>query len=128
MANGGWWVEPKEFNKLLSFAQQHNIGVGVALRSLAMVPPEWSDLAKLIRVQLRAPLLAMRGLGETAIVDGGDGLGMVHMKHQNHNPARRLHQLFIPGLRNPGLARQAIAIENVYDLGKEGSLRGFLYL
>ena len=125
---GSWWVERAEFEKILSFATQHGIGAGMAARVLCLVPPQWSDMGRLLRVRVVRPLLAMRGLGSSVSVDGGPGLGQVNLPHANANPARRLHQVFIPGLREPGLASAALAFGNLYDLDPREGLRGWLYL
>ena len=124
---GSWWVAKAEFSKLLSFAQQQGLGVGMAVRALCLVPPQWSDMGQLIRVSVRRPLLAMRGLGQSVSVDAADGLGRVEMQHQNHNPARRLHHLFIPGLREPGLADSALSFGNVFALDPKEGMRGWIY-
>jgi hypothetical protein len=128
LMQGAWWVAQPEMEKLLSFAQQHGVGIGVAVRALALLPPQWSDLGRLIRVRVRRRLLAMRGLGESVHLDPKDGLRTVSLPHQNHNPARRLHQLFIPGLSEPGFANRVFEFGNVYDIDPEQSVRGFLYL
>ena len=127
LLTGSWWIDQTEFNKLMSFAQQHDIGVGLAMRALALIPPQWSDMGKLVRVTVRAPLLAMRGLGESVRVDMGDGLGDVRMPHYNSNPARRLFQLFIPGLRAPGMAQKSFIFGNVYTFDPEAATKGFIY-
>lgn len=124
---GSWWVARSEFSKLLSFAQQHDLGIGMAVRALCLVPPQWSDMGQLIRVSVRRPLLAMRGLGQSVSVDAGDGLGQVTLPHRNENPARRLHQLFIPGLRAPGAAESAFVFGNVFALDPKESMRGWIY-
>ena len=128
LMQGAWWIAQPEMEKLLSFAQQHRVGVGVAVRALALVPPQWSDLGRLIRVRVRRRLLAMRGLGESVHIAPKDELGTVSLTHQNHNPARRLYQLFIPGLSEPGFTNRVFEFGNVYDIDPEESIRGFLYL
>lgn len=124
---GSWWIAAAEFSKLLSFAQQHDLGIGMAVRALCLVPPQWSDMGQLIRVSVKRPLLAMRGLGQSVSVAAEDGLGRVEMQHRNDNPARRLHQLFIPGLRAPGVAKSALAFGNVYALDPAEGMRGWIY-
>lgn len=127
LLSGSWWVDQSQFDKLISFAQQHQIGVGLAMRALALVPPQWSDMGTLVRVNVRAPLLAMRGLGESVRVDAGDGLGDVNMPHHNTNPARRLFQLFIPGLREPGMAQKAFTFGNIFHFDPDAANKGFIY-
>jgi len=103
VAAGGWWIEQREFEKLLNFAQAHDLAVGMAMRCLCLVPPEWSDASLLIRARVVRDLLAWRGLGNTVVTPAKGG-GMVHLPHQNDIAARRLNQLFIPGLNAPGMA------------------------
>jgi hypothetical protein len=123
VAGGAWWLEQSAFEKLISFAQVHELSVGVALRYLCLVPPEWSDVTLLIRARAKVPLLAWRGLANSVVTKANGGGPAVRMPQQNEIAARRVHQLFIPGL-DPG----ALSIEQDYPLDKTASLRGFLYL
>ena len=125
-AKGRWWVEQREFEKLLAFAQTHGVGIGVAMRILCLVPPEWNKATLLIRARVVRDLLAWRGLANSVITRMEKPGGLVSLPHQNEIAARRLHQLFIPGL---GDAMPApITVENSYSLDIEDSVRGFLYL
>ena len=124
-AKGGWWIERDQFEKLLSFANVHDIAVGVAARYLCLLPPEWSDLSLLIRCAVRKPILAWRGLGNSVITPRTGG-GIVNMPHQNDIAARRLFQLFIPGLADVG--SDVLAIEQDYPIDHKASLQGWLYL
>jgi hypothetical protein len=123
LAAGSWWMEQPAFEKLTSFAQVHGVSIGVALRYLCLVPPEWSDVTMLIRARATAPLLAWRGIGNTVVTNARDGGPAVRMPHQNEIAARRLHQLFIPGL-----GAHVLQIEQEYPLDRLESRRGFLYL
>lgn len=123
LKSGAWWIERRELDKLLSFGSQHGISVGMAARSLCLIPPGWSDLGQLISVRARLPLLGMRGLADS--VHNVDG---ANMPHPNTNPARRLHQIFIPGLYQSGLADLVFSVINVYSLDVNESMRGWLYL
>jgi len=123
VAGGAWWMEQAAFEKLFNFAQVHDLSVGVALRYLCLVPPEWSDATLLIRARAVAPLLAWRGLANSVVTKAGDGGPVVRMPQQNEIAARRVHQLFIPGLDG-----SVLSIEQDYPLDKESSRRGFLYL
>lgn len=126
IAAGNWWIERSEFEKLLAFANVHGLSIGMALRCLCLVPPEWSDVGQLIRARVVRDLLAWRGLGNSVVTPAKDG-GMVVMTHRNEISARRCHQLFVPGTSASGIAA-ALAIENRYALDPGESLRGFLYL
>ena len=83
----------------------------------------WSGTALLIRARAVAPLLAWRGLANSVVTKASDGGPAVRMPQQNEIAARRVHQLFIPGLDGG-----ALSIEQDYPLDKESSRRGFLYL
>ncbi|MBU3056566.1 hypothetical protein [Pseudomonas indica] len=131
---GGWWVAEPEFEKLTRFAQVHDLHVAMAARYLCCVPPEWSDMGLLMRVRVEKPLLAYRGLGNSVVVPKSDGLGHVRMEPNNDIAARRLHQLFIPGLQEyaaktpeqvvPG----ALALERYWKLESADTQRGWFYL
>jgi hypothetical protein len=128
VAGGAWWVQRAEFEKLLSFAQIHDLSIGVAVRILCLVPPEWSDIGLLVRARVVKDLLAWRGLANTVVIPAKAGTPRVRLPHQNEIAARRLHQLFIPGLDAPGMLAQAIQLENEYQLDAAAGVRGFLYL
>ena len=123
-ATGGWWIADTEFAKLEAFAQVHELSIGMAMRLLCLVPPEWSDATLLVRARVARDLLAWRGIGNSVIIKPGKIGGVVSLPHQNDIAARRLHQLFIPGLSTVA----ALSVENSYPLTAEASRRGFLYL
>jgi len=135
IAPGGWWLDKLSFEKLLSFANAHEISLGMAARILCLVPPEWSDLGTLVRASTRRPLLAYRGLGNSVVVPMKDGLGTVRLPHQNDIAARRLHQLYIPGLAamdpisgRTQLRADIITVERSWSMDTKAAVRGFLYL
>ena len=128
VAKGCWWIERPEFEQLLRFANTHGISIGMAMRLLCLVPPEWSDASRLIRARVVFSLLAWRGLGNSVVIPMAAGGGIVTMPHQNDSASRRLYQLFIPGLNVPKASEHPISIENVYYLDPMESARGFLYL
>jgi hypothetical protein len=128
VAAGGWWVKQTEFEKILAFANVHGLSIGMAMRCLCLVPPEWSDVGVLIRARVVRELLAWRGLGNSVVTPAKGGGVMVNLPHQNEIAARRCHQLFIPGLNAPGLAADSLAVENSYPLDAQAGVRGFLYL
>jgi hypothetical protein len=127
VARGGWWLEASEFERLVRFANAHGIYVGLAMRLLCLVPPEWSDAVHLVRGRVAQSLLAWRGLANTVVVPIQGGLGTLRMPHPNAIAERRLHQLFIPGLAAPALT-PLVAIEHVFALDPKTSVNGFLYL
>lgn len=128
VAKGGWWIERREFEQLLNFANTHGIFVGLAMRLLCLVPPEWSDASLLIRGRVVRSLVAWRGLANSVVTPMKSGSGFVRMPHQNEISARRLHQLFIPGLNDLKSLEPAISVEQVFHLDPREGARGFLYL
>ena len=125
---GCWWVDAAAFAKLLSFASQHDIPASTAMRHLALVPPDWSDMTRLVRVRTARPLRAWQGLANSVHIDPGDGLGVKSMPHRNDNPARRMAQLYIPGLWKPGAAQAWLHYGNDYTFSVEDGLRGIFAL
>jgi hypothetical protein len=98
----------------------------MTVRLLCLVPPEWSDLGLLVRCRVVRPLLAWRGLANSVIVRKSDNLGSVNLPAPNEIAARRLHQLFVPGLAGAG--GDAISISAHWTFTAEDSMRGWLYL
>jgi hypothetical protein len=128
VAVGGWWLQRQEFELLLRFANTHDIFLGLAMRLLCLVPPEWSDAGVLVRARVARPLLAWRGLANSVVTPAGDGRGAVRMPHQNEISARRVHQLYIPGLADIGTLDPAISVEQDFHLDPRQARQGFLYL
>jgi hypothetical protein len=128
VARGCWWLEAREFERLVSFANTHGIHLGLAMRLLCLVPPEWSDATQLVRARAARGLLAWRGLPNTVVTPIAGGLGTLRLPHQNQISERRLHQLYLPGLAEQSPLEPAISIERVFALDPKSSLEGFLYL
>lgn len=128
IAKGSWWIEQREFQLLVNFAISHDIYVGLAMRVLCLVPPEWSDATVLVRGRVVQGLLAWRGLANSVVTPMKGGKGVVRLPHQNEISARRLHQLYIPGLADVDGHEPAISIEDVRHLDASESKVGFLYL
>ena len=127
VAAGAWWIEQRAFEKLFGFAQAHELSIAMAMRCLCLVPPEWCDAGVLVRARVVRDLLVWRGLGNTVVTPTKDG-GAVRLPHHNELEARRLHQLFIPGLTDAHRAAAALAVEQSYHLSPQEGTRGFLYL
>jgi hypothetical protein len=128
VAQGGWWLQAREFDNLVSFANAHGLHLGLAMRLLCLVPPEWNDATQLVRARVAHGLLAWRGLADTVVTPIAGGLGTLRLPHMNEISARRLHQLYIPGLAESSKVEPALAIERVFALDPKTSLQGFLYL
>lgn len=131
---GGWWVDESNFEKLCSFAQQQSTSIAMAARMLCCVPPEWSNMGMLVRAKVRQPLLAYRGLGKDVSIKMEDGLGNVNMTAHNHIAARRLHQLYIPGLYDVAQKSKgqvvpgALQPERTWALLDTDANKGWLYI
>jgi hypothetical protein len=128
VARGGWWIEAREFERLVSFANAHGIYLALAMRLLCLVPPEWNDATQLVRARVARGLLAWRGLANTVVTPIANGLGTLRLPHLNEISERRLHQLYIPGLAEQSPIEPAIAVERVFVLDPKTSVEGFLYL
>ena len=128
VAKGEWWIAKSEFERLVSFANSNDICVGLAMRLLCLVPPEWTDAGWLVRARVARSVLAWRGLGNSVVTPMTKGGGTVNMPHQNAISERRLHQLFVPGLRDVEPHNPAITVQQVFRLDPAEGSRGFLYL
>lgn len=131
---GGWWIHAQEFAKVESFAMQNRVSVSMAARILCCVPPEWSDMTLLVRGRAIVPLLAYKGLGNHVNTTASDNLARVKMTAHNDTAARRLHQLYIPGLydyakKTPNQVMPgAIALEQHWEFSKEEAKQGWIYI
>lgn len=131
---GGWWMEHSEFAKVCSFAQQQGTSVAMAARLLCCVPAEWSNMGMLVRAAVREPLLAYRGLGNNVNIPHDDDRARVKMTAHNTISARRLYQLFIPGLYDQAqrtrdrVVAGVMSVEQTWAIKKEEANKGWLYL
>lgn len=99
---GPWWLEEGEFEKVRAYARQQGISVGAAVSALCVVPAPWSDLDVVVSAQVMAPLLAYKGKPNPADVRG------THVPIVRDNAGDEIVQLFIPGLANGDVLRQAL--------------------
>ena len=77
-ARGSWrhgGSEQSAFDQLFRFAQVWELSIGMAMRLLCLVPPEWSDATLLIRARAVEPLLAWRGLAVSVVTPAKAGGG-----------------------------------------------------
>ena len=97
--SSGWWLERRELDRVIAFAEHRRCPEGYAMRLLGCVPPEWgSNLDLVVRVRLTCDLLALRGLANSAL--GKDAKGSTVIEARNDLAAWRLPQLYVPGLRD----------------------------
>lgn len=98
----GWWLERRELDTILGAAREHQTSEGLVVRLLCCVPPEWgSTLDVVIGVRTRHELLAYRGLANSASAKAGPGARPTVIAARNAISSQRVHQLYIPGLRDP---------------------------
>ena len=129
---GGWLVEGDEFERIIRFGKIQGISDAMAARILCGVPPEWSDMGLLVKVTLKEPLLAWRGLANSVIVPHPGGGPQVTMLHQNMNAQRRLYQSYIPGLssneKGQTISAKAFAFEGEWRFSAGEAMRGWIYI
>jgi len=107
---GGWWLERRELDHLIRYAQVEQRSLGYAVRLLCCVPPEWgSALNFLVCVRTRATIAAWRGLARSAVARHKPGPkmpaftgGVTRITARNEDSDMRVPQLFIPGTRSDG--------------------------
>lgn len=104
-AEGEWWLEQDQFDRVERYATEQRIEVGAAVGALCVVPEEWSDLDIVIFARLKSPLLAYRGSPNPATVRGR----LAPKLRDNHNYL--IKQLFVPGLANGDVLHDALMIE-----------------
>jgi hypothetical protein len=107
---GGWWLERRELDHLVRYAQVNDKTLGYAVRLLCCVPPEWgSALNFLVAVEAAGRLLAWRGLANSAVGVSAPNptlppfaQSVTRITARNDIAGLRVPQLFIPGTRRPG--------------------------
>ncbi|HUB13544.1 MAG TPA: hypothetical protein VMB34_16470 [Acetobacteraceae bacterium] len=107
---GGWWLQRRELDHLIRYAQVNDRTLAYAVRLLCCVPPEWgSALNFLVAVTARAEIAAWRGLANSAFARFEPGAGMskvaagvTRITARNEDSDLRVPQLFIPGTRRSG--------------------------
>lgn len=128
VAAGRWWLDRPALDHLLGFSSHEKVSLIMAARMLCLVPPEWSDLSLLVRARVDEPLLAWGGAANSVVlppIDVGGPRVSARMADANDFPARRLYQLFIPGLDNPQV-QPALAVEEEFPLHPVAGERGLL--
>lgn len=99
---GEWWLERAEFDRIADYAKHQRITIGAAVSALCVVPADWSDLDVVVAATLMAPLLAYRGLPNPVDIRG------THVPVVSDDSGKAIRQLFIPGLGNGDVVRQAL--------------------
>lgn len=127
IVRGAWWLERQAFDHVRAFAEVHNATIGLAMRLLCLIPPEWGDLGRLVRARVVRPLLAFRGIGDSVLVEKRDGHGAVRMPALRNVAARRVHQLFVPGLQDVPLLSFPLVIEETWTFPTNASNQGWIY-
>jgi hypothetical protein len=99
---GAWWLELSEFRKVARYADSKSIPISAAVSALCVIPAKWSDLDVMVSAKLTAPLLAYRGRPQPADHNG------THVPVMRDLDGDDIIQLFIPGLGNGDVVRQAL--------------------
>lgn len=108
VAAGSWWLDFANYKKLESYADSHGASVGAAARMLCAVPVEWSSMTLLVQARTLQPLSAFIGEGNPAFATNAVNVqSIVNPRLYSKDP---VEQLFIPGLSNPDLRKQAILV------------------
>lgn len=123
-AEGEWWLDRVNFDRVKAFATTKNIGLPVAVRLLCCVPLEWSDLDLLIEAVTKQDLRGYRGLANPARVQTAN--------YSENLPAipdhkgRMISQLYIPGLTSPDVRHDALMINRQTFLSPELGRTGYI--
>jgi hypothetical protein len=120
---GGWWLERRELDHLIRYAEVNNKTLGYAVRLLCCVPPEWgSALNFIVCVKAAGVIAAWRGLANSAaakytLKQGGPNAiaGVTRINAQNDVAALRVPQLFIPGTKRDGATRVMFLYEGQWQ-------------
>lgn len=123
-AEGEWWLDRTNFDRVDGFAKTKGVGLPVAVRLLCCVPLEWSDLDVLIEAQTKQDLRAYRGLANAARVDKADFTESLPAI-PDHN-GQMVRQLFIPGLTSGDVRHDALMINRQYFLSPELGRTGYI--
>ncbi len=102
---GGWWLERRELDILIRYANLHDRSLGYAVRKLCCVPPEWgSALNFLIAAKTVGPVAAWRGLPASAGASFTlkPGMSRAAAGTTYIEASDLVTQLFIPGTRRAG--------------------------
>lgn len=100
-ASGAWWLEWSSYQAIERYADQIVESVTFAIRLVCAVPKEWGDLSYVVQGTTRSPLMAYAGQGRPARW----GKGVIDPLARGKP---RIDQLYIPGLWEPDLNKQAI--------------------
>ncbi len=120
VASGEWWLDWDAYKIVENYADSSGVSIPVAVRKLCCVPLEWNQMTLIIEARAIQPLLAYEGFGAPATARGGKD-------HVEPATANRLglKQLFIPGLSDPDLRRDALLITGYGFLRHELSTAGY---
>lgn len=102
---GCWWVEYEVLTKIARFAHEQESSPSAAARYFLALPWSWTQVDRLIRARVIARLDAYRGTGKPAAGTHANDAGTRFIAPQHIG---ELFQLFIPGMDQAGIARQAL--------------------
>lgn len=102
---GCWWMEYEVLTKIARFAHEQESTPSAAARYFLALPWSWTQVDRLIRARVIARLDAYRGTGKPAAGTHANDAGTRFIAPQHIG---ELFQLFIPGMDQAGIARQAL--------------------
>ncbi len=119
VAAGEWWLDYDNLVRIVEYARAIDETLAYAVRQTCAVPDDWSDMTLLITGYTRSPLWAYKGLGNVAF-----GKKVTIDPKSPGKPA--VEQLYIPGLNDPDLRRQALIVRTATFLHPAMSKPGAL--
>lgn len=123
-AEGEWWLDRVNFERVKAFAQSKGVGLPVAVRLLCCVPLEWSDLDLLIEAQTKQELRAYRGLANPARIQRA-GYSENLPAIPDHR-GQMISQLYIPGLTSGDVRHDALMVNRQQFLSPELGRTGYV--
>lgn len=118
-AAGEWWLDWQNYRLVERYADSTGESISYAVSQCCAVPNDWSDLSFLIQAVTRAPLICYKGKGRPAT----QGDEMIDPQSAGKPD---IDQLFIPGLSNGDLRREAIKIQGQSFLNSAMNKKGAL--
>lgn len=99
---GCWWLEERQFDLVARWAAVNGLTLAHAVRVLGAVAHSYGDMRVLVRARVKAPLLAHEGRSRNQTVRHGGAIAE-QLSPEQLRSGPRIDQLFIPGLRDPGI-------------------------
>ena len=104
-AQGCWWIEYEVLTKIARFAREQDSTPRDAARYFLALPWSWTQVDRLLRARVNAPIDASRGTGKPA---AGNHARDAETRFIPPHHIGELYQLYIPGMHRPEIARAAL--------------------